>query len=524
MKQLQPVAVLVRVFALACEQVRLRLLAFARLPVASQFVFAMSAGLLAGALADLASLPALLAAQEGAGLERNDCLQSMFSAWASRMRSLPSITAADRAQLTVAISEAPFTRTQSAELAKIVMMAGHAERVGHSTKTQTCSRFENFLLESEWLTMRAKDAPRAQLVMVLSTRAWLLNIYCPSQPLLLHLVRILAYCQNIWDMSQDDTTACMKQIQVAIKGKGKARNAQLPVLMEFPASVDGLPADLRIHAYGASGPLPIVVDIPELHSMLVDARMRRPRAPSWMSFVPPQYRHMLGSNASMQRGDDSSRSVAGAASPPHLAIGDGDSRASSPGVAAHPPAAAIPPPCEPPSSKRRRIPLRFSAVLLKQTLRRTGSPTSASAQLLHSAREGSPSPAVSTTGTAPAAPQGRPSLAGGAAQATAPAAPQSRPVVAGGVAQTAAAHSQEHASLDAMEHAFVNAGGADRTKRKGGRTAAKAAAKAATKAQAAPSPEGKAAPAAPAAAPAAPDVVQRRPAATHNGSKGEGEQ
>ena len=238
----------------------------------------MAAGLVEAALADLASLPSLLAAQESAGLQRDGCLASMFTAWAARFQALPAMSADEKTRLTMAIAGAPFTQEHRAELAELVMMGGSVERGCHSTKTQLCAHFENYILESEWLNLRARDAPRSLLVAGLAARAWHLNIYWPNPHLLLHMVRIIAYSQNNWSMSQDDISACMKQIQTSIKSRGRPRNTTLPVLMHFPVSAHELPEALRIHAYGASGPMPIVVDIPELGSILGGARMRRQRA------------------------------------------------------------------------------------------------------------------------------------------------------------------------------------------------------------------------------------------------------
>ena len=71
----------------------------------------MSTFSLPDALADLASLKSLLAAQERTGLPRNDCQEAFFNSWAKRLESLPALSGADQTQLTVAIGDAPFTKT-----------------------------------------------------------------------------------------------------------------------------------------------------------------------------------------------------------------------------------------------------------------------------------------------------------------------------------------------------------------------------------------------------------------------------
>ena len=253
----------------------------------------MSTFSLSDALADLASLKSLLAAQERTGLALNDCQEALFNSWAKRLESLPALSGADQTQLTVAIGDAPFTKTQAAELAKIVLVAGQSSPAHHSTKTQVCARFENFITQDEWLKLRAKDAPQTQRMSILSLRAWLLNLCSPGQPLLLHMVKILAYCQNEWSMSQDDVSAAMKQVQTLIKNRGKARSVPLPFILEYPFSVDGLPELLRVQAYGEHGPFPLKMDIPDLHNILAGAKMRRPRTAPWLNYVPPQYRHLL---------------------------------------------------------------------------------------------------------------------------------------------------------------------------------------------------------------------------------------
>ena len=85
---------------------------------------------MAVALADLSSLPMLLKAQETAGVQRAECVASMFTAWAARCHALPQLSAVDKTRLTLAIDDAPFSREQRAELAKLVMMGGSTEQRG----------------------------------------------------------------------------------------------------------------------------------------------------------------------------------------------------------------------------------------------------------------------------------------------------------------------------------------------------------------------------------------------------------
>ena len=62
----------------------------------------MAAGLVDAALADIASLPSLLTAQESAGLQRGTCLANVFTAWAARLQVLPAMSADDKTNLTMA--------------------------------------------------------------------------------------------------------------------------------------------------------------------------------------------------------------------------------------------------------------------------------------------------------------------------------------------------------------------------------------------------------------------------------------
>ena len=164
--------------------------------------------------------------------------------------------------------------------------------------------------EETWVKLkdnrRYSQLSRASL---LATVAHSLGIECPDQPTLYRMVSILAYCEQNFDLSQEEVHRLMDKIQMFLKGQ--PRHADLPYIVHYPCEAQELPKSVKDRAY-PSGDLPVTVDIPELNMVLGDAKMRgrkKDNTPEWLQHVPEEFRDMVWqqvSAAKRPRGSGSS--------------------------------------------------------------------------------------------------------------------------------------------------------------------------------------------------------------------------
>ena len=182
-------------------------------------------------IADLAVVPQLLVAQTKAGVPHDECLGAIFRPRAKKLTDTRCLKEDDKVTLTNAVQSAPFTGEQTTELATIVMGGVHAwnahSRSLHSTATQQADRFENLIPAETW-TKRRGDGPPVMKLSLIAATAWGLNIVWPSQRLLYRMTAILAWCTGNYEMTQDDVTSTMANIQKAIKARGTTRAVPLP--------------------------------------------------------------------------------------------------------------------------------------------------------------------------------------------------------------------------------------------------------------------------------------------------------
>ena len=248
-----------------------------------------------GMVGELKDVSALLSAQEAAGLQHEDVLDSLFRSWVSRLASLSKISDRAKCQLTTAIREGPWTTDQCKELARIVLEGGAtAKKKKERRNNQKCYAFENFIPADMWVKLR--DTTKYSYLSrcsLLATVGHSIGIECPDQPTLFRMVEILAYTAGNYEMNQTDVHSYMDKIQGFLKSQ--PRISGQPYIELYPTVADDLPEAIRKSAYGSSG-LPLQVDIPELSSILHGNKMRgraKAKDPEWLANIPEPFKQQM---------------------------------------------------------------------------------------------------------------------------------------------------------------------------------------------------------------------------------------
>ena len=223
---------------------------------------------------DLRDVADLVRNQIAAGLQESEVMDALFASWLGRLGDLPECSQGDKAEITNALTSGPWSDSQRKDLARAILLGNSDSSATKAKKrnNQKCELFENFVPEQVWVKLKDLHAySQLSRASLLANVAHSIGIECPDQPLLYKIVAILAYCENNWEMSQDDVHRLMDKTQAFIKGH--TRHSDLPYLEAYPCAAVDLPKAIASRAY-PSGELHVQVDIPELNIILGDNKMR----------------------------------------------------------------------------------------------------------------------------------------------------------------------------------------------------------------------------------------------------------
>ena len=194
----------------------------------------------------LGGLIDMLQAQEEAGLTRDEVLASMCASWSLRLRAT-NISGVHLVSVTRAISQGPWAPDQRAELARLAMSKAQATPAAATKRrtSQTCTHFHNFVTEFEWGRARSLKS-KAAVLNLLSVRAWMVGLILPSEPTIHHMVAILAYIMEWYDLDQSEVKALKDELNTYVFARrNKAHAVQLEYLAEYPVVASDLPAAIK---------------------------------------------------------------------------------------------------------------------------------------------------------------------------------------------------------------------------------------------------------------------------------------
>lgn len=245
-------------------------------------------------VADLADVVELVDAQVDAGLNRDEVMQSLFNSWSQRLTCASKLSPKGKALVTNAISKGPWSESQRADLASILLGGDkQSTKAVARRSTQKMQNPENFIKMTTFIKLKSKIS-RSSRMSMLAADMRAVGLQNPDQPTLYKLVAIVAYCEDNHDMTQDEVWSCMDDIQTYIKSVPRC-NA-LPYDTHYPVSADLLHDVVKQNAYGNDAP-PAALDIPELAAVLGSAKMRgRPvgvkknKMPAWLAHIPQEHR------------------------------------------------------------------------------------------------------------------------------------------------------------------------------------------------------------------------------------------
>ena len=248
-------------------------------------------------VSDLKDVPELIHAQVSAGIDRDDVFMALFNAWVDRLHKHTKMRPKGKIMVTQAINDGPWTQLQKRDLASVLNDLNATTKASAARRpSQKIKHPENFLKANILAKLRSTIG-RASRMSLLATEMRNIGIENADEPLLFRLVAILAYTENNWEYSQAEVFKYMDDIQSYIKAI--PRRSDLGYLEHYPVSANLLPSDIQQHAF-PDGVLPVVVELPELDTVLGAAKMRgrntakRPgKVPKWMENVPAEHREAV---------------------------------------------------------------------------------------------------------------------------------------------------------------------------------------------------------------------------------------
>jgi hypothetical protein len=268
---------------------------------------------------ELCDVPDLIAAQVHAGLDKEEVLEALFRSWASRLSTIGKMSDKHKALVTNCITEGPWTSQQVKDLACIVLQGSATKRSSSKMirrSNQKVLHIENYIPMNIMAKLRDTKFSRLSRASMLAQVARSIGIELPDQPSLFRMVALLAFMEDNWSFTQEDVFSFMDRIQEFVKAV--PRNASIPWLEHYPVSAADLPEDMRKALY-PSGDLPVVVEMPELDTILKGHKMKgrdmgkKAKPPPWLAAVPEEHRESV--MASIRQQGASSSQAATAPSP-----------------------------------------------------------------------------------------------------------------------------------------------------------------------------------------------------------------
>jgi hypothetical protein len=229
----------------------------------------------------------------GGGLE--DAHESHYRSWVGRLSALQSQpTSADIRKVTTAICKGPWNPSQQDELIGIITNIKKTKKktTKQRRKGQTCITFENMISADCYVKLKDKDRfSQNSRLSIMASCARAINLINPCEQTRFHMVKLLAYCEDNWELTQRDVLKLMDKVREYIQA-GKS-DTSLPYLEQYPTSAADLPEVLRKRAFGND--VHVDVCMPDLDGVLSGRKKRgREREDlAWMQQVPEPYRSKI---------------------------------------------------------------------------------------------------------------------------------------------------------------------------------------------------------------------------------------
>jgi len=229
----------------------------------------------------------------GGGLE--DAHESHYRSWVGRLSALQSQpTSADIRKVTTAICKGPWNPSQQDELIGIITNIKKTKKKtpNQRRKGQTCLNFENMISAECYVKLKDKDRfSQNSRLSIMASCARAINLTNPCEQTRFHMVKLLAYCEDNWELTQKDVLKLMDKVREYIQA-GKS-DTSLPYLEQYPTSAADLPEVLRKRAFGND--VPVDVCMPDLDGVLSGRKKRgREREDmAWMQQVPEPFRSKI---------------------------------------------------------------------------------------------------------------------------------------------------------------------------------------------------------------------------------------
>jgi len=222
---------------------------------------------------ELANVGELLEAQVSAGQSRADVIECLFRSWMSRLSTGPAAGAKQKAALTQAITNGPWTADQRKDLASAVLHGGSHKNAASKARrpNQKAHKFENLVPMSVMLKLKdtTKYSTTSRLSIVAGA-ARSLGLEIVDNKTLYRMVALVAYQEGNYDMSQDTVWQHMTTLQTFLQSSNRVA---VEFLEEYPPTAVLLPNDIQQSAYG-SGELPPELNLADLDTVLGDNKMR----------------------------------------------------------------------------------------------------------------------------------------------------------------------------------------------------------------------------------------------------------
>ena len=225
--------------------------------------------------------------------ELDDAHESLYRSWVGRLSALQSQpTPSNIRKLTSAICQGPWTPSQQDELIGIITSIKEKRAKKQARrKSQTCLNFENMI--SADCYVKLKDTERfsqKSRLSIMASCARAVNLVNPCEKTRFHMVKLLAYCEDNWEMTQKEVLELMDKLRDYIHSGKPDRT--LPYIEMYPSSANELPDMLKQRAFGNEAPVDVCM--PDLEGVL-SGRKKRGRDKdaldmSWMSQIPDAYR------------------------------------------------------------------------------------------------------------------------------------------------------------------------------------------------------------------------------------------
>ena len=201
-------------------------------------------------LSELEKACDLITAQLAAGMDEADVKETLARSYEARIAAYPSLRSEQKAALTVAINEGPWSSEQKRMLATAVLASGTTKKQAARNATrqnQQAHRIENLIPMTTMV--KVKDVEKyseTSRQSILAAAVKSLGIVNPDETTLFRLVSILAANKPASNMDQRTMWGQMSTIQKFVKA-GVA--TKLEYIVIYPPTAVLLPAAIQTSCY-----------------------------------------------------------------------------------------------------------------------------------------------------------------------------------------------------------------------------------------------------------------------------------